>query len=200
MAGRSKAHEEQFKQISSWIVEALIRLLDEKSYRAISVEDITKKAGVARSTFYRHFSSKDDVILRFLDVCFNPTPLVAKNIQNDAEGDILYFTLSLKQLLRCAKALKTILISDAEYLVFMYCKKWIDYAINLYDEKLKGDEKIAFRYMVQFTNTGAAQVLCDWIKNDMPIPIKKLSEWLTHPNYPTHNFTNPIPHIVLRVN
>jgi AcrR family transcriptional regulator len=200
MAGRSKAHEEQFTQINSWIIEALIWLLDKKSYRTITVEDIVKKAGVARSTFYHHFAGKDDVILRFLDTCFNPNPLEATNTQNDTKGDILYFTLPVKQLLRYTKVLKTILRSDAEYLFFMYCKKWIDFAINLYDEILKGDEKIAFRYMIQYTNTGATQVLCDWIKNDMPISVKKLSEWLTHINYPTHNFTNPIPHIMLRVN
>jgi AcrR family transcriptional regulator len=199
MPGRSKVHEEQFRQISSWIFEALIQLLEEKPYRTISVEDITKKAGVARPTFYRHFASKDDVIFSFLEVCFSPVPPEAKNLQNDTGKDILFLAMPLEQFLRYAKILKTILISDAEYLFFIHVKKRIDHVINLYDERLRGDEKTACRYMIQFTGTGYTQVICDWIKNDMPVPVEKLSKWLTHTSHFYHDSNTNIPHVVLNV-
>jgi AcrR family transcriptional regulator len=41
--------------------QALLSLILEKSYEAISVEEICERANVGRSTFYGHFTSKDDL-------------------------------------------------------------------------------------------------------------------------------------------
>jgi AcrR family transcriptional regulator len=46
-----------------WLQDALSQLLLEKPYSAISVTDITKRADLARVTFYQHFDSKDDLLL-----------------------------------------------------------------------------------------------------------------------------------------
>jgi AcrR family transcriptional regulator len=41
--------------------QALLSLILEKGYETISVEDICERANVGRSTFYAHFTSKDDL-------------------------------------------------------------------------------------------------------------------------------------------
>lgn len=41
------------------IEQAFLALLQQKSYRAITVQDILDKAAINRSTFYRHYASKD---------------------------------------------------------------------------------------------------------------------------------------------
>ncbi|EAE8345840.1 TetR/AcrR family transcriptional regulator [Listeria monocytogenes] len=46
-----------------WIIEALLDLLKTKSYGAITITEITKRAGVARLTFYRNFENKDQILL-----------------------------------------------------------------------------------------------------------------------------------------
>jgi|GEM_PF-1084942 len=53
-----------------WIVEALFILLREKPLAKITVTEITKKAGVARLTFYRNFDSKEAVIQYQSNVLF----------------------------------------------------------------------------------------------------------------------------------
>ena len=42
--------------------QALIRLILERDYDEISVSDITEAANVGRSTFYAHFTDKDDLL------------------------------------------------------------------------------------------------------------------------------------------
>jgi AcrR family transcriptional regulator len=43
------------------LADAYLRLLETNGSDEISVSDIADEAGVSRTTFYRHFSSKDDV-------------------------------------------------------------------------------------------------------------------------------------------
>ena len=43
-------------------MEALLQLMKKKNYTEISVGEIAARAGVHRATFYRHFTSKDDVL------------------------------------------------------------------------------------------------------------------------------------------
>ena len=48
------------------IVEAAYALFSERGIRAVGTEEILERAGVARSTLYRHFRSKEELVLAFL--------------------------------------------------------------------------------------------------------------------------------------
>ena len=49
------------------IIAALAEEVAEKGYRAVTVADIVRRAGIARNTFYDNFSSKQDCFLAALD-------------------------------------------------------------------------------------------------------------------------------------
>jgi AcrR family transcriptional regulator len=49
------------------IVEAAYRLFCEHGIRAVGVDRVVAESGVAKMTLYRHFRSKDDLVLAFLD-------------------------------------------------------------------------------------------------------------------------------------
>jgi AcrR family transcriptional regulator len=49
------------------LYDALVALIRAKDYAAITVEDILSEANVGRSTFYAHFTSKDDLLQRSLE-------------------------------------------------------------------------------------------------------------------------------------
>ena len=40
---------------------ALLTLIKEKGYDAISIEEITERANVGRATFYLHYKNKEDL-------------------------------------------------------------------------------------------------------------------------------------------
>ena len=46
------------------IAMALLGLLNVKAFDRISITEITEKAAVSRVSYYRHFSSKEDILLR----------------------------------------------------------------------------------------------------------------------------------------
>lgn len=46
------------------IIRAAVRLFSEKGYNSTSVEEIAKESGMAKGSFYKHFSSKEDLIFQ----------------------------------------------------------------------------------------------------------------------------------------
>ena len=44
------------------LAEAAFALFDERGYEQTTVDDITERAGLGRTTFFRHYRSKEDVI------------------------------------------------------------------------------------------------------------------------------------------
>jgi len=51
--------------------DALMALIVEKGYDAISIQDITDRANVARATFYLHFKDKDDLMFSGMKLIYD---------------------------------------------------------------------------------------------------------------------------------
>lgn len=60
------------------LIAAGLELLKEKGFDAINVEDITKKAGVSKGTFYTYFNRKEDIVL---DISRVPFGEIAEELQ-----------------------------------------------------------------------------------------------------------------------
>ncbi|AYD39433.1 TetR/AcrR family transcriptional regulator [Clostridium fermenticellae] len=55
------------ERIASYITQALLILMRSEPYAKITIAGITERAGVDRTTYYRHFSSKEEIISKYLD-------------------------------------------------------------------------------------------------------------------------------------
>ncbi len=51
------------------LTEALIRLMRQKPLREISISELCEKAGVSRVSFYRNYSSMEDILLKHMISC-----------------------------------------------------------------------------------------------------------------------------------
>lgn len=51
--------------MKGYIAEAFLLILHDKAFNVITIGEITAKAGVNRSTYYRNFNSKEDIIKFF---------------------------------------------------------------------------------------------------------------------------------------
>lgn len=54
-------------QAKDYIFTALILLMEQNDYPNITVTDIAKKAGVSRMTYYRTYSSKEDILIQYFN-------------------------------------------------------------------------------------------------------------------------------------
>ena len=62
-----KIKNESNRLAKECIVTALIELMKVRDYDAISITDITKKAGVSRMAYYRNYTSKEDILNKYMD-------------------------------------------------------------------------------------------------------------------------------------
>jgi AcrR family transcriptional regulator len=57
--------QEKKKDTVERIINAALKLFDEKGYDAATVAEIAAAAGVARGTFFNYFKTKDDLLMTF---------------------------------------------------------------------------------------------------------------------------------------
>ncbi|MSR06755.1 MAG: TetR/AcrR family transcriptional regulator [Gemmatimonadetes bacterium] len=62
-----KRTDRRIQRTQRRLKEALIGLIDTRDYDAISISEIVEAADVGRSTFYSHYTSKDDLLFSGFD-------------------------------------------------------------------------------------------------------------------------------------
>lgn len=93
--------------VRGYIIEAFIILLKTKDFEDISVSDIITKAGVARASFYRHFSSTNNLLNTIVADIANDLNRVVYSYIDRAEKPDWY---------KCANELFTIAENNHNYL------------------------------------------------------------------------------------
>lgn len=70
-----------------------LRLFSKYGYDAVTIEDITKRAGLSKGTFYNHFSSKEGVLIEQFILIDEHYAEVFKHVPEDvtASGRIMIF-------------------------------------------------------------------------------------------------------------
>lgn len=75
--------------VKELLTEAMFRLLSEKPYSKISINELVNRAGVCRASFYRNYLTKDQIIDEYLQELFQNIyrkyPLEAEHIREGIE-------------------------------------------------------------------------------------------------------------------
>lgn len=151
-----------------YITNALIKLMQTKEYSSISVSEITQKAGVGRVTYYRHFNSKEDIIIEY----FN------RNSQEFINDATIYFTKDeyLKTITKVFETFKShkeffILITRAhlEYIYLDYLNKM--FVLNFTQQHKTKPVSFAYMYAGCLFN-----ISMQWLKNDFKDSVEEISQ------------------------
>jgi AcrR family transcriptional regulator len=83
--------DRRIRKTQQALSDALVSLILEKGYDAITIKDITDRADVAHATFYRHYRDKDELLARRLEeVVQEIEALTREPSLQDAEGYLIF--------------------------------------------------------------------------------------------------------------
>jgi AcrR family transcriptional regulator len=178
MPVKSKKTDRRASRTRRSLSDALIGLILEKRYDAITVQNVIDRADVGRSTFYAHYRDKDDLFLsgwqELLDACvrhiewknigagrFFPVHGLFQHVQ---ESHQLYRAL--------ARSRKTDLLFKAGP---GYLTKSIEHALValLAD---KAQPSVPIPILSNYLAEGILELLKWWLDHEMPYPPEQMDE------------------------
>jgi AcrR family transcriptional regulator len=155
------------------LTAALIRLTSERPYATIQVRDITDEADVGYATFYRHYQSKDDLMLAVFDKITGEleTSAVEKGGEYFVqEGQLLFGHVqkyrglyrSILQSPDFVGKLKKLLVQRVEGHIQRHAVELGDLAFPI---------ELAANHMV----AGIIGLIEWWLERDMPLPVEEMA-------------------------
>lgn len=161
------------------LYNALESLLNTYPFESISVKLICKEAGLNRSTFYKQFKSKYD-LLHYAMVDIFPVKFFRKNAPSAASGSD-YHRLLFQEISSHQTLWKNLLIANG---VSNYVSEYMNEGMhriisivlknNSVSETLSGDTDIIARmYCGAFT-----QLIIWWLKDNCQTPVEQLETYL----------------------
>lgn len=126
------------------IITAFTCLLSPTSFEKITVQQIVKKAGVSRSTFYLHFQDKydllsqltEDITEEFLQFYRNPILSVEKDLQNNIKEQTLLITLKICEHIQFYKNFYINRFKDPEFVAYFTKRLHLQLQNKLQDNAL----------------------------------------------------------------
>lgn len=157
MNKRQTAAQETKKRL----IETALELIKEKGFDSINVEDITKKAGVAKGTFYTYFKRKEDIVL---EISRFPFSEINNELMQMKDADIIKkLTHYFYRFMECV-----------EYAGIHICRQWIRDVINPNIVSSNKDNKKWFYDFEMLKNILKNAVKNNELKENTPV------ELLTH--------------------
>lgn len=163
-------------QSQRWLGEALIYLMKEKAYSAITIADICKRADLSRQTFYNVFDNKDEVIRFCLRINYEKQFRILENqetlsVKEMVDAFIAVLTESKELLNDIVKnSLENLLADELTQCITLFARKFV--------RKEQQDE--LFPYSEIMLSGALGQLLVYWIQQDSPISTEKMTVLITN--------------------
>lgn len=149
------------------IETALIRLMEKKAFADISIQDIITVAGVSRSSYYRNYESKEDILTQYIRTINESLSTVMLRYDAVHETKKVW-----EALLTAAKPLapKYRLLLEAGF----------GEKVTMEFSRTMNEKVDPANHTLWYSNVywaGAiSSVLSEWIRNNMNVPVDALAE------------------------
>jgi AcrR family transcriptional regulator len=159
--------------------EALVSLMAKKKYERIVVQDILDRANVGRSTFYMHYSDKDELLLDGLDRLWE-TLRQAQAAESGAAGKherVIKFSLEWFRHTHGHRDLFKLLVGTPGWdIVRRRMEEMLIHLIKeearpLYKKRTSSDDFELFAY---FLGSGFVSVMTWWLNQKRPLPPEEI--------------------------
>lgn len=164
MRRKNTTHE----MMMGYMAGALLELMLEKDYTKISIGEIAKKAGVDRSSYYRHFKSKEDIISFFFDM------VLKESLEGYTNLSSIDFTLYIHSIYTAffnyRKEILLIHYANLSFLLLDVISKRFQFS------ELAKDFPLSKQYELSYIIGGIYNNLIFWMSRDMKETPDELTE------------------------
>lgn len=153
----------RIKYTREWTFDSLAKLLETKKYEDINISEIIRKAGISRATFYRNFSTKDDVIKIKIKTFFESfyNDIIESFVQADPEDEIFLINSFFKRIDEEESFVETVIKAKLDYLMI----EGILALINMHKDQFYAivrTNKKAEEYTMEIVASSAWTLLSRW--------------------------------------
>jgi AcrR family transcriptional regulator len=168
------------------IQEALIELtIEKKTFSAITIRDITERAMVNRSTFYRHYLDKCDLVEQYVNDVFALTAVADANMEKDnyVEEDPPRGLLNLVEHIQQYAEFYRVMfgpegdagfVDDFRGMIEQRFRYLLSLAPNQNDPRIPSIDM-----RVSYIAAGDIGVITWWLENDQPCSAVQLARWIS---------------------
>ncbi len=150
------------------ILTALLRLMEEKPYKSISITDITSLAGVSRMAYYRNYNSKEEILIKHLEDEEKKVIESATVNKDTTIKDIIYYVSNFIQ--NNSEVIKAVYAAGLTHKLTDMLNKRIYSYFPISHQTTEG------KYAVRFYVGAILSVYRYWIDNGMEEPADTVSE------------------------
>ena len=153
------------------LAEALVSLMETNDFDSISVTDICKTAGFSRMAYYRNFHSKDDILVKYMQ-------MLADRFRQEAEATLgSIASKSYKMILFAFKYFQNY-EAFASCLIKANLSSVLLDGLNYYMDKYvaSANDDIRRKYALYYYSGALFNIYVTWIKGGMAESPEELAE------------------------
>jgi|WetSurMetagenome_2_1015567.scaffolds.fasta_scaffold76786_3 AcrR family transcriptional regulator len=178
--------------------EALLELVLEKGYDAVTVEDITARADLGRTTFYLHYKDKEELLMASINDMVDDLvariariPISSWNLRrgidvpgSDPIGEPTPFLLAFRHAAEHADLYRVILRGSANARAMDRLKEIIYHAINEFIEiktardnlKLKEKVTVPLEFFTNYLAGSFLGIVTWWLESGLPYTPEQMTD------------------------
>lgn len=170
---KKKEQDRRILKTRQAIQEALFSLMLEKQYSKITIQDIIDRANVGRSTFYSHFTEKDELLISNIEHILKMlNSYIVSFIESTGDKSKVISIIELfEHVKQNSRIIKGLFKSESSDLFFDKAQAYCNDGIEQYlSSKLNKEDKTKVPIAI-LTNHISSSSLCLlkwWVMNDMP--------------------------------
>ncbi|MCO0832009.1 TetR/AcrR family transcriptional regulator [Fructobacillus sp. W13] len=165
--------QQQNERVKNQIVDGLFSELKERPFSEIRIASLIKTAGVGRTSYYRNFDSKEEILSYYLNSLVEkrmaegrPTEWTKQSVPADLEKIFSFFQMEKERFL-------LLFNSGLSAYIFDFFRSIPN------SERAQNDKFQNTPYLIPFFTGAMPSVLFEWLKKDTPESPQEMAQIVT---------------------